>query len=74
VAYWLKGSHVYALYESYDLTKHQIEITFITGFFSSMLFGTVVASFADKTYFLNIFYGPDELLILYTQNSKEEEN
>ena len=45
---WLQGPHVYALYESYDMTKHQIEILFIAGFGSSMLFGTIVGSFADK--------------------------
>ena len=45
---WLQGPHVYALYESYDMTKHQIEVLFIAGFGSSMLFGTIVGSFADK--------------------------
>jgi len=45
---WLQGPHVYALYESYNMTKHQIEILFITGFGSSLLFGTIVGSFADK--------------------------
>ena len=45
---WLQGPHVYALYESYDMTKHEIEILFIAGFGSSMLFGTIVGSFADK--------------------------
>ena len=45
---WLQGPHVYALYESYNMTKHDIEILFIAGFGSSMLFGTIVGSFADK--------------------------
>ncbi|CAD6197169.1 unnamed protein product [Caenorhabditis auriculariae] len=45
---WLQGPHVYALYESYGMSKHQIEILFIAGFGSSLLFGTVVGSFADK--------------------------
>jgi len=45
---WLQGPHVYALYESYNMSKHEIEILFIAGFGSSMLFGTIVGSFADK--------------------------
>lgn len=45
---WLQGPHVYALYESYNMTKHQIEILFIAGFGSSMFFGTIIGSFADK--------------------------
>ncbi|CAJ0603253.1 unnamed protein product [Cylicocyclus nassatus] len=45
---WLQGAHVYALYESYGMSKHQIEILFIAGFGSSLLFGTVIGSFADK--------------------------
>lgn len=45
---WLQGPHVYALYESYGIAKHEIEILFIAGFGSSMIFGTIVASLADK--------------------------
>lgn len=45
---WLQGPHVYALYESYNMSKHQIEMLFITGFGSSLIFGTLVGSFADK--------------------------
>lgn len=45
---WLQGPHVYALYESYGMSKHQIEILFIAGFGSSVLFGTFVGSIADK--------------------------
>jgi hypothetical protein len=45
---WLQGPHVYALYESYSMTKHDIELLFIAGFGSSMLFGTIIGSFADK--------------------------
>ena len=45
---WLQGPHVYALYESYGMTKHQIEVLFIAGFGSSMLFGTFIGSIADK--------------------------
>ena len=45
---WLQGPHVYALYESYGIGKHEIEILFIAGFGASMVFGTIVASLADK--------------------------
>lgn len=45
---WLQGPHVYALYESYGMTIHQIELLFVAGFGSSMLFGTFIGSFADK--------------------------
>ncbi|EYB98848.1 hypothetical protein Y032_0127g1379 [Ancylostoma ceylanicum] len=45
---WLQGPHVYVLYQSYGMSKHQIEILFIAGFGSSLLFGTVIGSFADK--------------------------
>lgn len=45
---WLQGPYVYALYASYNMTKYEIEILFITGFASSMLFGTIMGSFADK--------------------------
>jgi hypothetical protein len=45
---WLQGPHVYALYESYGMSKHEIEILFIAGFGSSLLFGTFVGSIADK--------------------------
>ncbi|CAF0780914.1 unnamed protein product [Rotaria sp. Silwood1] len=55
---WLQGPHVYALYESYGIQKHEIEILFIAGFGSSMLFGTLVASLADK-------YGRRNICLLY---------
>ncbi|XP_019628300.1 PREDICTED: molybdate-anion transporter-like [Branchiostoma belcheri] len=45
---WMQGPHVYALYQSYGMTTHQIEQLFVAGFGSSMVFGTVVGSFADK--------------------------
>jgi hypothetical protein len=55
---WLQGPHVYALYESYGIQKHEIEILFIAGFGSSMIFGTLVASLADK-------YGRRNTCLLY---------
>ena len=45
---WLQGPYVYALYESYKMEKHDIEVLFVAGFGSSMVFGTVVGSVADK--------------------------
>ena len=45
---WLQGPHVYALYDSYGMSTHQIEVLFVAGFGSSMIFGTIVGSFADK--------------------------
>ncbi|KAJ8301979.1 hypothetical protein KUTeg_020966 [Tegillarca granosa] len=55
---WLQGPHVYALYESYGMSTSDIETLFIAGFGSSMLFGTVVGSFADR-------YGRRANCILY---------
>ena len=39
---------MYALYDSYGMTVHQIEILFVAGFGSSMIVGTIVGSFADR--------------------------
>ncbi|CAF2049364.1 unnamed protein product [Rotaria magnacalcarata] len=55
---WVQGPHIYALYESYGIQKHEIEILFIAGFGSSMLFGTIIASLADK-------YGRRNTCLLY---------
>lgn len=55
---WLQGPHVYALYDSYGMSSHQIEVLFVAGFGSSMIFGTVVGSFADR-------YGRRANTILY---------
>lgn len=46
--YWLQGPYVYALYENYHMDKSQIEMLFVAGFGSSMVFGTIIGSFADK--------------------------
>uniref|UniRef100_A0A7S0R371 Molybdate-anion transporter n=1 Tax=Chlamydomonas leiostraca TaxID=1034604 RepID=A0A7S0R371_9CHLO len=45
---WLQGPYVYALYEHYGFTVKDIGRLFIAGFGSSMIFGTVVGSLADK--------------------------
>jgi MFS family permease len=55
---WLQGPYVYALYEFYHMTKHDIEVLFVAGFGSSMIFGTFVGSIADK-------YGRKANCILY---------
>ncbi|KAI3469122.1 hypothetical protein Pfo_025785 [Paulownia fortunei] len=45
---WLQGPYVYYLYSQYGFGKGEIGQLFIAGFGSSMLFGTIVASLADK--------------------------
>ncbi|ERN10780.1 hypothetical protein AMTRI_Chr09g19390 [Amborella trichopoda] len=45
---WLQGPYVYFLYSQYGFSKGEIGRLFIAGFGSSMLFGTVVGSLADK--------------------------
>ena len=45
---WMQGPYVYALYDHYGMDTHQIELLFVAGFGSSMLFGTIVGSCADK--------------------------
>lgn len=48
MADWLQGPYVYALYREYGFEKAQIAHLFIAGYVSSMLFGTVAGSLADK--------------------------
>eukprot|EP00300_Choanocystis_sp_HF-7_P001055 c10860_g1_i1.p1 GENE.c10860_g1_i1~~c10860_g1_i1.p1 ORF type:complete len:471 (+),score=114.92 c10860_g1_i1:46-1413(+) len=45
---WLQGPYVYALYDSYGFSQHDIAILFVAGFGSSFLFGTFVGSLADR--------------------------
>ncbi|PHT40546.1 hypothetical protein CQW23_19400 [Capsicum baccatum] len=45
---WLQGPYVYYLYTTYGYRKGDIGHLFIAGFGSSMLFGTIVGSLADK--------------------------
>ncbi|KAH7550119.1 hypothetical protein JRO89_XS13G0138400 [Xanthoceras sorbifolium] len=45
---WLQGPYVYYLYSTYGFSKGEIGKLFIAGFGSSMLFGTIVGSLADK--------------------------
>jgi MFS family permease len=45
---WLQGPYVYALYDAYGFSRHEISQLFVAGFGASMVFGTFVGSFADK--------------------------
>ncbi|VAH68777.1 unnamed protein product [Triticum turgidum subsp. durum] len=45
---WLQGPYVYYLYSQYGFDKGDIGRLFIAGFGSSMLFGTIVGSLADR--------------------------
>ncbi|KDD74397.1 DUF791 hypothetical protein, partial [Helicosporidium sp. ATCC 50920] len=45
---WLQGPYVYALYQHYGFSHGDIGRLFIAGFGSSMVFGTLVGSLADK--------------------------
>ncbi|KAF4398271.1 hypothetical protein G4B88_007550, partial [Cannabis sativa] len=45
---WFQGPFVYYLYSTYGFGKGEIGQLFIAGFGSSMLFGTIVGSLADK--------------------------
>jgi hypothetical protein len=45
---WLRGPYIYAVYSSYGFTTQQIGTLFITGYFSSMIFGPIVGAAADK--------------------------
>ena len=44
----MQGPYIYALYENYGMSTHDIEVLFVAGYASSMVFGTVIGSFADK--------------------------
>lgn len=45
---WLQGPYVYALYTHYGYSKADVGQLYIAGFASSAIFGTFVASIADK--------------------------
>eukprot|EP01103_Thecamoeba_quadrilineata_P014877 TRINITY_DN4537_c0_g1_i3.p1 TRINITY_DN4537_c0_g1~~TRINITY_DN4537_c0_g1_i3.p1 ORF type:complete len:384 (-),score=26.85 TRINITY_DN4537_c0_g1_i3:309-1460(-) len=55
---WLQGPYIYALYETYGLPKSDIALLFISSYMSSIIFGTFIASLADK-------YGRKRLCVLY---------
>ncbi|GJP38450.1 hypothetical protein CLOM_g22885 [Closterium sp. NIES-68] len=45
---WLQGPYVYALYQHYGYDQTAIARLFVAGFASSMVFGTIVGSLADR--------------------------
>ena len=45
---WMQGPYIYALYDNYGMSTHDIEVLFVAGYGSSMIFGTIVGSIADK--------------------------
>lgn len=55
---WLQGPYVYALYRYYGYNISEIGVLFIVGFGSSMVFGTLVGSAADK-------YGRKKLCLVF---------
>ena len=55
---WLQGPYVYALYSHYGFSIGEIALLFIVGFGSSLIFGTVAGSMADK-------YGRKKLCIAF---------
>lgn len=55
---WIQGPYIYALYTHYGYTKRDIGHLYIAGFASSAVFGTVIASVADK-------YGRRNNAVLY---------
>ncbi len=48
VWFWYLGPYVYALYEVYGFSQYQNAVLFVCGFCSSMVFGTIVGSMADR--------------------------
>lgn len=45
---WIQGPYLYALYESYGYSRTSIAFFYIIGYASSLIFGTIVGSLADK--------------------------
>lgn len=45
---WIQGPYIYALYSSYGYSNNDIAHLYIAGFASSAVFGTFIASIADK--------------------------
>jgi len=44
---WLQGPYVYALYDAYGFSQHDIAVLFVAGFGSSMVFGSFIGGMAD---------------------------
>jgi predicted MFS family arabinose efflux permease len=47
VSDWLQGPYVYALYDAYGYSQHDIAVLFVAGFGSSMVFGSFIGGMAD---------------------------
>mmetsp|Transcript_58241 Transcript_58241/g.103454 ORF Transcript_58241/g.103454 Transcript_58241/m.103454 type:complete len:529 (+) Transcript_58241:223-1809(+) len=45
---WLQGPYVYALYSAYGFSSSEIAELFVVGFVSSLIFGCIVGSLADR--------------------------
>jgi len=45
---WLQGPYVYALYDSYNFSRHEIAELFVAGFCASLVFGAIVGTVCDK--------------------------
>jgi hypothetical protein len=56
---WMQGPYVYKLYSFYGFSKGEIGSLFVAGFFSSMVFGTLVAGLADR-------FGRKRMCIVYS--------
>lgn len=48
LADWLQGTHMYALYQSYNLSKDNIGNLFLTGFGSGAVFSTIIGPIVDR--------------------------
>lgn len=56
---WMQGPYVYKLYSFYGFSKGEIGSLFVAGFFSSMVFGTIVAGLADR-------FGRRQMCMIYS--------
>lgn len=45
---WVQGPYLYALYDSFGYSRTAIAFFYIIGYASSLIFGTIVGSLADK--------------------------
>lgn len=70
---WLQGPYVYALYQHYGYDRGDIGRLFIAGFGSSMVFGTIVGSLADKhgRRTASVVYCVTYILSCFTKHSPE---
>ncbi|GBG87190.1 hypothetical protein CBR_g44925 [Chara braunii] len=70
---WLQGPYVYRLYEYYKFSVKEIGRLFIAGFGSSMIFGTIVGSLADKhgRKLASIIYCITYILSCFTKHSSQ---